>query len=146
MDTIFLRTRTVLESDVCTRYLIIILNTKQGVIPHTEDVVDVFGKKKSKDDTLTATYAESDDGTIVIKLSGRLDSVSSNDFQSEALPKCRGRNTTLDLEMVTYLSSAGLRAILTLDKAVGKGNKLTVINAKDSVKDVLDMSGFSEFI
>ena len=50
------------------------------------------------------------------------------------------------MDGVTYLSSAGLRAILALDKAVGRNNKLSVINAKDAVKDVLDMSGFSEFI
>lgn len=105
----------------------------------------MFGRKKSKDQALTAIYTETDD-CIVVKLSGRLDSVSSAEFQDEALQRCKGRQTTLDLDGVTYLSSAGLRAILALDRAVGKGNRLSVINAKDNVKDVLDMSGYSDFI
>ena len=106
----------------------------------------MFGRKKSKDEPLTATYSEGEGGVVLIKLSGRLDSVSAGDFQDEAVARCRGRSTVMDMEMVTYLSSAGLRAMLALDKAVGNGNKLSIVNAKDSVKDVLDMSGFSEFI
>lgn len=105
----------------------------------------MFGRKKTKDQPLTSSYTETEEG-VIIRLSGRLDSVSSAEFQEEAVQKCRGRSTTLDMEEVTYLSSAGLRAILALDKAVGRNNKLNVINAKDAVKDVLDMSGFSEFI
>ena len=106
----------------------------------------MFGRKKTKDEPLTVTYSESDEGVVLIRLSGRLDSVSASDFQNEAVHRCRGKSAVLDMEMVTYLSSAGLRAMLALDKAVGSGNKLSIINAKDSVKDVLDMSGFSEFI
>ena len=94
----------------------------------------MFGRKKTKDQPLTSSYTETEEG-VIIRLSGRLDSVSSAEFQEEAVQKCRGRSTTLDMEEVTYLSSAGLRAILALDKAVGRNNKLSVINAKDAVKD-----------
>ena len=89
-------------------------------------------------------YTE-EDGAVTIKLVGRLDSVSSGGFQSQAIERCKGKPTTLDMDGISYLSSAGLRTILALDKAIGD-NKLTIINAKDSVKDVLDMSGFSDFI
>lgn len=103
----------------------------------------MFGKK-SKGEALTASYIEEND-TVLIRLDGRLDSVTSREFQAEAVDRCRNRPTTLDMGLVTYISSAGLRAILALDKAIGS-NKLSIINAKDSVKDVLDMSGFSDFI
>lgn len=101
----------------------------------------MFGRKKSKDEPLSHTYTETDEG-IVIALKGRLDSVSSGDFQADATPRCKGKDITLDLEGLTYLSSAGLRVILTLDKA---GKSMKIVNAKDTVKDVLDMSGFSDF-
>lgn len=103
----------------------------------------MFGKK-SKGSPLTINYAEEND-TILIRLDGRLDSVTSVDFQAEAVSRCKNRPTVLDMELLTYISSAGLRAILSLDKAVGT-NKLSIINAKNSVKDVLEMSGFSDFI
>ena len=105
----------------------------------------MFGKKRSSEEPLVATYSETEEG-ITIKVSGRLDSVSSGSFQTEAVSKCRGRNTVLDMTDVSYLSSSGLRAILSLDKAVGSGCKLSIVGASGAVKDVLDLSGFSDFL
>ena len=101
----------------------------------------MFSIKKPKGDHLSMDYADVD-GSVVVRLTGGLDSVSSKDFQTEAVVRCKGKDTTLDMDGVSYLSSAGLRAILALDKALGD-KKLSIINAKNSVKDVLDMSGFS---
>ena len=103
----------------------------------------MFGKK-NRGNPLTISYTEEND-KIIVRLDGRLDSVTSTDFQAEAVDRCRNRPTVLDMELLTYISSAGLRAILSLDKAVGT-SKLSIINAKNSVKDVLEMSGFSDFI
>lgn len=105
----------------------------------------MFGRKKTSDETLTASYSENEEG-IVIRVSGRLDSVSSGAFQTEAVSKCRGVNTVLDMTNVSYLSSSGLRAILALDRAVGNGCKLSIVGASGAVKDVLDLSGFSDFL
>ena len=104
----------------------------------------MFGKKK-QEEPLTVTFTETD-GEIIITLRGRLDSITATDFQTKAVEECRGRSATIDMESVDYLSSAGLRAILTLDKATGRENKLSIINAKGNVKDVLDMSGFTDFL
>ena len=112
--------------------------------PCLTQVSAMFGFKK-QEEPLTATYIEND-GAIVIKLKGRLDSITAPDFQTAAVEKCKGRSATLDMENVSYLSSAGLRAILSLDKATGRDNKLTIINASGSVKEVLDMSGFTDFL
>lgn len=103
----------------------------------------MFGKK-NRGNPLTISYTVEND-KIIVRLDGRLDSVTSTDFQAEAVDRCRNRPTVLDMELLTYISSAGLRAILSLDKAVGT-SKLSIINAKNSVKDVLEMSGFSDFI
>ena len=104
----------------------------------------MFSIKKPKGDHLSMDYADVD-GSVVVRLTGGLDSVSSKNFQTEAVVRCKGKDITLDMDGVSYLSSAGLRAILALDKALGD-KKLSIINAKNSVKDVLDMSGFSDFI
>lgn len=104
----------------------------------------MFGKKK-QEEPLAVTFAENDEG-ILITLEGRLDSITSSNFQTMAVERCRGKATTIDMECVEYLSSAGLRAILTLDKATGRDNKLSIVNAKGNVKDVLDISGFTDFL
>lgn len=105
----------------------------------------MFGKKKVREEPLAAEYAE-EDGTIVITLRGRLDSVTSGDFQATAVSRCRNKPAVIDMTDVEYLSSAGLRAILSIDKATGNGNKLVIKNASGAVKEVLDMSGFSDFL
>lgn len=106
----------------------------------------MFGmKKKTPEEPLVVTYEEVN-GSVNIVLVGRLDSVTASNFQAEAVSKCSGKSATLDMAEVAYVSSAGLRAILALDKATGPDNKLNIVNASGAVKDVLDMSGFSDFI
>lgn len=107
----------------------------------------MFGKKKvkeSEDRSFRSMFTESEDG-LTIRLFGRLDSASSPDFQKEAVDRCRGRNTVLDLSDLVYISSAGLRTILAMDRAIGNGGRLLNVNAKGVVMDVLSISGFSDF-
>lgn len=75
-----------------------------------------------------------------------MDAISSKDLQEEAPTRCKCRDVVLDMEELTYISSSGLRAILVMNRAVGRDNKLSVVNAKGSVKEVLDMSGFSDIL
>ena len=108
----------------------------------------MFGKKKvkeSEDRSFRSMFTESEDG-LTIRLFGRLDSASSPDFQKEAVDKCRGRNTVLDLSDLAYISSAGLRTILAMDRAIGDGGRLLIVNARGVVMDVLNMSGFGDFL
>lgn len=108
----------------------------------------MFGRKKtreSEDRSFRSTFVENDDG-LTIRLIGRLDSASSPEFQKEAVDKCRGRNTALDLSDLAYISSAGLRTILAMDRAIGDGGRLLIVNARGVVMDVLNMSGFGDFL
>ena len=51
---------------------------------------------------------------------------------------------TLDFANLAYVSSAGLRAILTLQKQVNRtGGSLTLINVSPAVMEVFEMTGFS---
>lgn len=105
----------------------------------------MFGwKNDSGSEPLTVEY--SDDGRgLRIHLAGKLDAVTSPEFLSDARARCGGSDIVLDLDGLDYISSAGLRAILSLDKTMGKGFSLTIVNARGAVWDVLDMSGFSDF-
>ena len=53
----------------------------------------------------------------------------------------------LDLADVPYMSSAGLRLLLTSHKTMlGKGGELKVANVQPAVKEVLDLTGFSDLL
>ncbi len=85
---------------------------------------------------------------IVLKVEGRIDTNTSRDFQSELLLAFQKlKNVTADIAEVDYVSSAGLRAMLIAYKtAKSKGGQFFLRNIQPGVQEVLDMSGFSEFI
>lgn len=59
-----------------------------------------------------------------------------------------GTNVTIDMSETTYLSSAGLRTLLMSAKILrSKGMKpLRIINIRDSVKSVIEIVCFDEFL
>lgn len=83
--------------------------------------------------------------TARIALSGRLDTVSAPAFQEQALSLVADATTfVLDCSELSYLSSAGLRTLLLIHKRLmAKGARLTLDGVVPSVRDVLDLTGFS---
>ncbi len=83
-----------------------------------------------------------------LRLEGRLDTTSAPSAQ-EAFLKVAGeyRELTLNFAQLQYISSAGLRAILMLQKQVNRtGSTLTLTNVSPSVMEVLEMTGFSSML
>ena len=52
----------------------------------------------------------------------------------------------LDLEKLEYISSAGLRVVLSLHKKMCRIGSLKLINASDEVMEVFDITGFSDIL
>lgn len=77
---------------------------------------------------------------------GSINSANAAEF-GEALAVLPGEaeSVTLDIEGLDYISSAGLRVLLSLKKRCGK-KPFRVINAKSEVMDVFNMTGFSEIM
>jgi len=89
---------------------------------------------------------ESVESTRVLVLSGRLDTDTSADFELavQDLLQAGERQFVVDLGGVGYVSSAGLRVLLMLGKAVdGKGGlRLAALNP--TVRQVFDVAGFTQ--
>lgn len=88
-----------------------------------------------------------DTGAIVVGLSGRIDANSSPSLQ-QAFDEMGGSlqkaNLTLDFSAIDYVSSAGLRVLLMLQKKMlAAQGSLTIRNIQGSVREVFDMTGFS---
>jgi uncharacterized protein (TIGR02172 family) len=84
-----------------------------------------------------------ENGTLTILLEGELNSYSADPISQE-IEKITNNNTfdklVLDLDMLHYISSAGLRVVLKLKQ---KYDNLSVINASLEVYDVFQMTGFT---
>ncbi|GHU42508.1 anti-sigma factor antagonist [Clostridia bacterium] len=87
--------------------------------------------------------------TLVLKLSGRLDTTTSTSLQSEILASFTGGKIHLELDFadIVYVSSAGLRVLLIGKKtAMSKGLTFSVSNVSDDVFDVFKMTGFDSVL
>ena len=90
------------------------------------------------------------EGDIVsVAVEGRLDSSNASKFE-EAVNSEVGDSSLsliLDLENLAYISSAGLRAILLITKAVkAKGANIALCALPSQIEEVFSISGFDKII
>jgi anti-sigma B factor antagonist len=87
------------------------------------------------------TTTESD--RLTISVSGRVDTVTAPELEANLRfgdVKC----AVIDLTNVPYMSSAGLRLLLTAHKTMmAKGGELQITGVQPPVREVLDITGFS---
>lgn len=82
-----------------------------------------------------------------LALVGRLDTMTAPELEAEIsamLPTVQ--TLALDMEKLDYISSAGLRVILKTQKALEKKSGLKLTHVSDEVKEVFDITGFSDFL
>ena len=80
-------------------------------------------------------------------LGGRLDTTTAPELEA-ALEDVFMEATALvmDLKGLEYISSAGLRVILKAQKEMDKREGLQLRQVPDSVMEVFDITGFSDFL
>lgn len=85
------------------------------------------------------------DSVLTVSLEGRLDTTTSPMLESELNDSYEGiTELILDFAALEYISSAGLRVILSAHKMT-KG-MLKIINVNDSVREIFDITGFSDIL
>ena len=90
---------------------------------------------------------ETSDNTLIIHVSGRLDTITAPSLEAEIaqIPENIQR-LILDLASLEYMSSAGIRVILSADKIMGKRNGMVLRHVNDEIREILDMTGLIEFL
>ena len=86
--------------------------------------------------------------TLTVKLDGRLDTNTAPEFQTELEPQLSGiSKLELDFEKLDYLSSAGLRVLLTFEQELEEqGKTMEVTHVNDIIHDVFDVTGFLDIL
>ena len=84
-----------------------------------------------------------DDGDLTLKVLGRLDTNTSPDLEAE-LAFDGVREVVFDFSALEYISSAGLRILMTAQKAMmACGGKMSVASPNDTVRGIFDITGMS---
>ncbi len=84
--------------------------------------------------------------TITLVLKGRLDTVTSGQLANElsAIFFAGSVSLVFDFTDLEYISSAGLRVLLTAQKKVNAlGTEMTIVGANETVREIFDITGFS---
>ena len=88
------------------------------------------------------------DGTkLTAAIEGRLDTATTPAAEAELKDKLDGiTELTLDFKSLDYISSSGLRLLLALQKKMNKQGSMTVINSNEAVKEIFEVTGFSDIL
>ena len=88
-----------------------------------------------------------EDKLLTLTLEGRLDTTTVPEFEKAAneIP-VEITELVIDAEKLEYVSSAGLRVFLMLQKKMNAQGKMTVKGLTESVREVFDITGFSDIL
>ncbi len=84
---------------------------------------------------------------MTLALEGRLDTVTAPQLEAE-LKTCIAGKTLLvwDFAALDYISSAGLRVLLSAQKVMAKQGKMVVRNVNATIMEVFEVTGFSDYL
>ena len=88
-----------------------------------------------------------ENGILTVLLDGKLDTGTTPQVQSEIEADVeKADSLIIDMKDLKYISSAGLRLLLSLHKKMmGKGG-MTIKNVNDTNMEILDFTGFAEIL
>lgn len=85
--------------------------------------------------------------TTTLKIEGRLDTTTAPELENAINSEGDAlKNLVLDFEKVNYISSAGLRVLLTAQKKMNVQGSMELINVSEDVMDILEMTGFADIL
>lgn len=84
---------------------------------------------------------------LTLSVEGRLDTTTAQDFETAAFNSVIGvKELTVDMEKLEYVSSAGLRVILKLQKHMAKAGSMKLVKVNESVMEVFQITGFADIL
>lgn len=84
---------------------------------------------------------------VTVVLSGRLDTITAPQLEEELntiIPETE--TLVFDFENLEYISSAGLRLLLSAQKEMSKKGGMKLIHVNEEVQEVFDITGFNELL
>ena len=85
--------------------------------------------------------------TLTVALEGRLDTTTAPQFEAELKSALPGMTSVvMDFEKLEYISSAGLRVLLSAQKIMNKQGEMKLINVSDVINEIFEVTGFSDIL
>lgn len=83
----------------------------------------------------------------IVAVDGRLDTATATALDTAIQENMQGVTTLiLDFNGVEYISSAGLRVLLSAQKKMSQVGAMKVRNVREEIMDVFEMTGFADIL
>ncbi len=90
---------------------------------------------------------ETNGTALKITLEGRLDTTTAPQLEEELKGGLDGiTELDFDIKDLQYISSAGLRVLLSAQKIMNKQGDMVVRGANDDIREIFDVTGFSDIL
>ena len=84
---------------------------------------------------------------LTMALSGRLDTTTAPQLETELKASIDGvEHLVLDFAALEYLSSAGLRVLLSAQKIMNKQGSMVVRNVNETIAEIFEVTGFCDIL
>lgn len=84
---------------------------------------------------------------LCIELGGRLDTTTAPQLEAALKREVNGMEKLIfDFTALEYLSSAGLRVLLSAQKVMNKQGEMVIKNVNSTIMDIFEVTGFSEIL
>lgn len=84
---------------------------------------------------------------MTIAISGRLDTSTAPKLEAAIKDDIGGiRNLIIDVKDLDYISSAGLRVLLSTQKKMNQQGKMKVVNVNETVMEIFEITGFTDIL
>ena len=88
-----------------------------------------------------------ENGTAAFALEGRLDTVTAPELEQALKEALDGvSELSLDFEKLDYISSAGLRVLLSAQKQMNRQGVMKLTNVSATIMEIFEVTGFSDIL
>jgi anti-sigma B factor antagonist len=84
---------------------------------------------------------------LVFTLAGRLDTITAPQLEAELKQSISGvKKLVLDFTALDYISSAGLRVLLSSQKIMNKQGEMIIKNVNETINEIFELTGFIDIL
>lgn len=88
-----------------------------------------------------------EDAKLTLALEGRLDTTTAPSLEENIKENIDGvKELVMDFEKLEYISSAGLRVLLSTQKIMNKQGEMVITNVCDDIMEVFEITGFTDVL
>lgn len=90
---------------------------------------------------------ESKATSLTVILEGRLDTTTAPDLEKELKDSLDDvTELIMDFEKLEYISSAGLRVLLSAQKIMSRQGEMKLIHVSDTIMEIFEVTGFADIL